>query len=213
MAFINYSQSKRVLREIVECSLLDTSIPKGLIHMRFTFTGKNLTVSDKLKEHAEAKLGKLGKLIYGDPEVTVAFSVNKLDHKIEVTIPLQKRILRAEVTASDMYAAIDSVVDALEKQVVKYKERLRQRSRKSDSFKAEYDATFTAEEPAADGNGGVVIDRTKRFALKPMDAEEAAMEMELLGHNFYVFRNGGNDEVNVVYKRKDGTYGLIEPEY
>lgn len=179
--------------------------------MRFSFTGKNITVKDSLKERATQKIGRLKKLIPEDAEVFVTFSSTKGDNKVEVTIPLPKRILRAEVTSSDMNAAIDEIVDILEKQMVKYKHRLRDRSRREPSFKEEYNLLFPEVEAVEDH--AITIEKTKRFALKPMDSEEAVMEMEMLGHNFYVFRNSGSDEVNVVYRRNNGTYGLIEPEY
>ncbi len=179
--------------------------------MRFSFTAKNTTVSDQVKQRATQKIGKLEKLLPDNTEVFVTFSTIKLDNRVEVTIPLNKRILRAEVTENDMLSAIDSVVDVLEKQIVKYKNRLRDKARRDHSFKDEFTAVFV-EEPGAEEHS-FAIEKTKRFALKPMDAEEAVMEMELSGHGFYVFRNGQTDEVNVVYKRKNGTYGLIEPEY
>ena len=179
--------------------------------MRFTFTGKNITLTDSLKERAEQKLGRLERLLPNNAEVMVAFSIIKQNNKVEVTVPLRNRTLRAEVTATDMNAAIDSVIDVLEKQMVKYKTRLRDKSRKDASFKEEFNY-LPLQEEVADASSHK-IERTKRFALKPMDAEEAVMEMELLGHNFYMFRNGSTDEVNVVYKRNDGSYGLIEPEY
>jgi putative sigma-54 modulation protein len=172
-----------------------------------------MNLSDKLKERTISKLDRLGKLISENADVYVTFSVVKLENKIEVTIPLQKRILRAEVADTDMYNAIDSVVDILEKQMVKYKNRLRDKSRKNSSYKEELSVYPTAEELSYDEGSMHKIERTKKFALKPMDADEAVMEMELLGHSFYVFKNGETDEVNVVYKRNNGSYGLIEPEY
>ena len=179
--------------------------------LKFTFTGKNLVVTDALKERTVQKLRRLEKLLPDDTDVSVKFSLNRQNNRVEVTVPLRRRILRAEVTATDMYAALDSIIDVLEKQMVKYKSRVRSRSRRDASFKEElaYTGDF-AENP---DEGSIVIDRTKQFPLKPMDAEEAVMEMEMLGHSFYVFRNGRTDVVNVVYKRNDGTYGLIEPEY
>ena len=179
--------------------------------LKFTFTGKNLVVTDALKERTLQKLGRLEKLIPFDADVNVKFSVNRQNNRVEVTIPLRRRILRAEVTANDMYAALDSIVDMLEKQLVKYKNRIRSRSRRDASFKEEYE--FAGEVPDSADEPPILIERTKQFPLKPMDAEEAIMEMEMLGHSFYVFRNGHTDVVNVVYKRNDGTYGLIEPEY
>ena len=179
--------------------------------LKFTFTGKNLVVSDALKERAMQKLGRLEKLIPFDADVNVKFSVNRQNHRVEVTIPLRRRILRAEVTANDMYSALDSIIDVLEKQMVKYKGRVRNRSRRDASYSEELE--FTGAHTESVDESPIVIDRTKHFPLKPMDAEEAVMEMEMLGHSFFVFRNGHTDIVNVVYKRNDGTYGLIEPEY
>ena len=179
--------------------------------LKFTLTGKNFTVTDALRERTLQKLGRLEKLFPFDAEVNVKFSINRQNHRIEVTIPLRRRILRAEVTANDMYGALDSVVDVLEKQMIKYKSRVRNRSRRDASFKEELEFTGGPVENADEIP--IVIDRTKQFPLKPMDAEEAVMEMEMLSHSFYVFRNGRTDIINVVYKRNDGTYGLIEPEY
>ncbi len=179
--------------------------------MRYNFTGKNVTITEAMKDKVIQKIGKLEKLLPENTEVYVTIGVVKLDHTIEVTIPLPKRILRAEVTTEDTYSAIDEVVDILEKQMVKYKGRLRNKIKKDSVYKDEFNVIFKDDDSSEEN--GIKIEKTKRFALKPMDAEEAVMEMELLNHNFYVFRNGDSDEVNVVYKRKDGSYGLIEPEF
>lgn len=111
-----------------------------------------------------------------------------------------------------MYAAIDEVVDVLEKQMVKYKNRLRDKARRDTSFIDELKYFEPVGKEDKNDDEEVRIAKTKKFAVKPMDAEEAVMEMELLGHNFFVYRNASSDEINVVYKRKNGTYGLIEPE-
>ena len=111
-----------------------------------------------------------------------------------------------------MYTSIDEVVDKLEKQMVKYRSRLRDKSRRDSSFTDELKAISMNIE-SEDDEDTIKIDRTKKFEIKPMDAEEAVMEMELVSHNFFVFRNSTTDEINVVYKRKDGSYGLIDPEY
>ncbi|MDR1531342.1 MAG: ribosome-associated translation inhibitor RaiA [Clostridiales bacterium] len=177
--------------------------------MKYKFTGKNVTVSEALKSRAVAKLDKLSKMLPETAEVLVTIGVSRSNHQVEVTIPLHKRILRAEVTSDDAYLAFDEIIDILEKQLVKYKERLRSRSGKDSAFKEEMSLNFSSD--GMDDNG-IRIGKTKRFALKPMDPEEAVMEMELLGHEFYMFRNGDTDEINVVYKRHDGSYGLIEPE-
>lgn len=180
--------------------------------MRYSIISKNITVTDALREKIVSKIDRINKLFPEETEVIVTLNVIKLDHTIEVTVKLPKRILRAEVTQPDMYAAIDEVVDVLEKQMVKYKNRLRDKSRRDNSFVAElHDFENNNNENIEDGT--LNIAKTKRFAIKPMDAEEAVMEMELLDHAFFVFRNSKTEEVNVVYKRKNGTYGLIDPEY
>ena len=181
--------------------------------MRFTFTGKNLNIFDDVKEKAEKKIGRIQRLIPDDVDVAVTISKVRHQFKVEVSMPLHKRMLRAEVTAGDISACLDSVVDVLEKQIVKYKGRLRERSRRS-AVSSEEETFFqnAVQEKQDSSDSDVVIHRTKRFALKPMDAQEAVMEMELLGHSFFVFRNGTTDEVNVVYRRNDGEYGLIEPQ-
>ena len=183
--------------------------------MRYSFNGKNTVVSESLKERAIQKIGRLERLFPAETEVSVTFSVVKLENKIEITIPLQKRVLRSEVVGDDMYAALDEIVDKLERQMVKYKKRLISKSRRDTAYRAEYDLYFpvSAEEAVDYADGEVFIQKSKRFALKPMDAEEAVMEMEMLGHNFFVFRSSVTEDVNVVYKRNDGTYGLIEPGY
>jgi len=134
--------------------------------------------------------------------------------KMEVSVPLHKRMLRAEVTNEDVSACMDQASDILERQVVKYKTRLRDRRRRNVATNDEM--SFLAPEPEQvevnENAPEIILTRTKRFALKPMDAQEAVMEMELLNHSFYVFRNSWTDEINVVYKRNDGEYGLIEPQ-
>ena len=180
--------------------------------MRYEFTGRNMTVTDEIKDFTTGKLSRLEKLLPQNPEVHVTFSEAKYLTKIEVTVPMHKRTLRADVSNKDVYQCVDEAVDILEQQVVKYKSRLRDRRRRSVAtneellFLDEYDAVEEAVSPE------IVITRTKRFAIKPMDAQEAVMEMEPVNHNFYVFRNSRTDEINVVYKRNDGEYGLIEPQ-
>ena len=184
--------------------------------MRFSFSGKNFDLTDGFIEKCEKKLQqKLSRLVSENVEAHVALSNVKHENRCEITIPLRNRILRSEVTSTDMLAAVDMAADALDKQMVKYKNRVRDRSRRDNSFRDEAMSFVGVEtEPvAADERDVIRIEKTKRFALKPMDPEEAVMEMELLGHQFYVFRNSVNDEVNVVYVRANGSYGLIEPEF
>jgi putative sigma-54 modulation protein len=178
--------------------------------MRYIISGKNIEVTNALQQKVMEKLSKLDKFFIAETEAQVTLSVEKLRHMIEVTIPFQGTILRAEVDEKDMYAAIDEVVDVLERQLLKHKNRLRDRHRNNSPFQQDFIAAFKGQK---EDEYAIKIKRTKRFAIKPMDAEEAAMQMDLLGHNFFVFRNGETNEVNVVYKRKNGTYGLIEPEF
>lgn len=181
--------------------------------MRYNIIGKNIDVWDKTKEMVEKKMDRIAKLFPADTEATITLSSEKQVATVEVTIPMNKRYARAEVQDADMTAAMDKTVDILEGQVVRYKKRMRTKIRNgADAYAAEYAAILVPEE-SLDDEPLVKIEKVKRFAVKPMDAEEAVMEMELVGHSFFVFRDAETDEVSVVYKRKNGTYGLIEPEY
>lgn len=179
--------------------------------MRYIIMGKNLEISDRTKEKITDKLDRLKKLFPEDAVATVKVGAYKLDHTIEVTVPVNKRIIRAETCENDMMAAVDKAVDVLEKQVIKYKKRMLKKYHKNVSYKEEYES-INVDESAYEDIPDVKIEKSKRFEIRPMDAEEAVMQMELLGHNFFVFRNGETEAVNIVYKRKDGTFGLIEPE-
>ena len=188
-------------------------ITKGVVFMRYNIIGKNIDVWDKTKEMVEKKMDRVAKLFPEDTEATITLSLEKLVSTVEVTVPMNKRYVRAEVQDADMTAAMDKAVDILEGQVVRYKKRMRTKVKSgADAYAAEYAAILVPEEDL-DDEPMVKIEKVKHFEVKPMDAEEAVMEMELVGHSFFVFRNGETDEVNVVYKRKNGTYGLIEPEY
>ena len=153
---------------------------------------------------------KLEKYIDDVKEAQVALSVEGEGHKVEVTIPLNGVILRGEEASEDMYTSIDLVVEKLEKQIEKYKTRL-YRSNRGAGMKRAWIEEARKESEANESLETFKVVRTKRFALKPMDEEEAIMQMNLLGHTFFVFFNSATDEVNVVYRRKDGNYGLIEP--
>ncbi len=179
--------------------------------MNYTFKNKNYALPEDMKQKIVQKLNRLSKMLPENTDVTVHLSAVKQENKVEVTIPVSKRILRAEVKGQDMLNAVDEVVDVLDKQMVRYKTRLRERSRRDTRYTDEYDTIF--KDNTTNDTPIIKIEKTKRFAVKPMDAEEAVMEMELLGHGFYVFHNSETDEMNVVYKRNDGSYGLIEPEY
>ncbi len=175
--------------------------------MRYIISGKNIDVTESLKTAVYEKIGKLERYFTPDTEIHVTLSVEKERKKIEVTIPVKGSIIRAEEVSNDMYASIDLVEEIIERQLRKYKNKLVNHKQASSNFNKSFiDDDYLEED-------GIKVVKTKRFAIKPMDAEEACVQMELLGHNFYVFRNASTDEVNVVYKRKGNTYGLIEPEY
>ena len=155
--------------------------------MRIKITGRNIELTEGLKAAVEDKLNKLEKYFTPDTEVNVTLSVEKERQKVEVTIPMKGSYIRSEQVSSDMYVSIDLVEEVIERQ-----DFLDEKSEDDEEIK---------------------IIRTKKFDMKPMYPEDACVEMELLGHDFYVFINAETEDVNVVYKRKGNTYGLIEPEY
>ena len=174
--------------------------------MRITMTGRNIDLTNGLKNQVTKKLTKLEKYFAPDTEVRVVLSTVKDLDKIEVTIPTKTGFIRAEEATDDFYASIDLVEEDIEKQIKKFKTKLIDKKQAALPFSD----LFAEEEAEADEE--IVIGRSKKFAVKPMDPEEACLQMEMLGHSFFVFLNADTEAVNVVYKRKDGTYGLIEPE-
>ena len=174
--------------------------------MRFTISGKNIEVTDSLRKAVTEKLGKLERYFTADTPIIVTMSVEKERQKIEVTIPLKGNVIRSEQVSNDMYVSIDLVDEVIERQLRKYKQKLIDRHRAGDNFRREF------LEKESEPTDEIRIVRSKRFDIKPMYPEDACVQMELLGHSFYVFCNAETDQVNVVYKRKGGTYGLIEPE-
>ncbi len=176
--------------------------------MNFIISGKNLDVTTGLKTTIEQKLGKLERYFTPDTDIIVTLSVEKERQKIEVTIPVKGNIIRSEQVSDDMYVSIDLVEEVIERQLRKYKNKLIAKHQEAGNFQPDFLTDIDV-----DDDDEIKIIRTKRFGIKPMFAEDACVQMELLGHNFFVFRNAETDEVNVVYKRKDNTYGLIEPEF
>jgi len=174
--------------------------------MKIIISGRNMDVTAGLKSAVEAKIGKLERYFTADTEVFVTLSVEKERQKIEVTIPVKGNIIRSEQTSNDMYVSIDLVEEIIERQLKKYKTKLIAAHQAGGSFQPAYLENDYEEEEE------IQIVRTKKFDIKPMYPEDACVQMELLGHNFFVFCNAETDEVNVVYKRKGNTYGLIEPE-
>ena len=175
--------------------------------MKISIYSKNMQMTDALREAAIKKLRRLDKFFQQDIEAKVVLGVEKKIHKVEVTIPFNGRIVRVEEFSDDMYNALDEAVESLEQQIRKYKSKLQNKRQSNDSIK------FENIEPLDDEDEEEFkVVKTKRFAIKPMNIEEAILQMDLLKHNFFVFLNADTEEVNVVYKRKDENYGLIEPE-
>jgi putative sigma-54 modulation protein len=180
---------------------------KGVVNVRIIVRGKNIDVTPALREYVEKKIGKLAKLLDGVAEAVVRLSVERERHIVEVTVPVGGgRLLRGEVSSEDMYASIDMVMDKLEKQAQKYKTRLARRKKEGSVLDAVAQPALRKEAEV-----GPRLVRTKRFPVKPMPVEEAILQMNLLSHDFFVFCNADTEEMNVVYVRKDGNYGLIEP--
>ena len=175
--------------------------------MQYIISGKNIDVTEGLKEAIYEKIGKLERYFTPETEVHVTLSVEKERQKIEITIPMKGNIVRAEQVSNDMYVSIDLVEEVIERQLRKYKNKIVDKQQAAANFQKEYiDRDYEEDDE-------VKIIRTKKFGIKPMYPEDACVQMELLGHNFFVFFNAETEQVNVVYKRKGNTYGLIEPEF
>ena len=174
---------------------------KGVDVMNITISGKNIEVTDGLRAAINDKLGKLERYFTPETEVIVTLSVEKERQKIEVTIPVKGSIIRSEQVSNDMYVSIDLVEEVIERQLRKYKNKIVDKHQSGGNFQKAYMENDYME------NEDIQIIRTKKFDIKPMYPEDACVQMELLGHNFFVFCNAETDEVNVVYKRKGNTYG------
>jgi len=174
--------------------------------MKVTVSGKNISVRPSIREYVEGKLDKFDKYFKSDVDIKVTLGVEKDRQTVEITMPLDHGVtFRAEETSEDMYSSIDMVMDKLTKQMRKHKTKIERRYHKQGSIKVADIPDY--EEEVEESK----IVRTKSFPIKPMDPEEAVLQMEMLNHGFFVFMNGDTEEVNVVYIRKDGNYGLIEP--
>jgi putative sigma-54 modulation protein len=179
--------------------------------MRLQVKGRNLEVSDQIRQYAEDKLAKLDRLVKDPTRIELELAVEKnpsisANQVAEATVWTKGPVLRARETSEDMKASIDQLVDKLERQVKRYRDK--RRPRKHDRHDG------PAPEPAPEElpDEGPTIVKTKQFAIKPMAPDEAVLQLELVGHDFFVFRNAESNEINVVYRRRDGDYGLIEPE-
>ncbi len=187
---------------------------KGVIVMfRYNVRGENIEVTQAIREYVEKKIGKLEKYFTNVPESTAHVNLkvySDKNAKVEVTIPLPYLVLRAEETSPDLYGSIDLVVDKLERQIRKYKTKINRKSRETaldvtkEMVFSPNNSTEQHDEPDLE------IVRTKRLSLKPMDSEEAVLQMNMLGHNFFIFEDAETNGTSIVYKRKDGKYGLIE---
>jgi putative sigma-54 modulation protein len=177
--------------------------------MKFTIRGENIELTSAIRDYVEKKVSKLERFLTTTKDtnahVNLRFNPDKTS-KVEVTILQPHLVIRAEETNLDMYAAIDVILDKLERQIQKYKTKVNRKMRE----KVETTAIFTSERDETDKDESLEIVRTKQFDLKPMDSEEAILQMDLIGHSFYVFIDSNTNQTNVVYKRKDGRYGLIE---
>ena len=176
--------------------------------MKFIISGRNIDITDGLRTAVEDKLGKLERYFTADTEIIVTLSVEKERQKIEVTIPVKGNIIRSEQVSNDMYVSIDLVEEIIERQLRKYKTKIINKKQNVETYQPEF-----IEKDYEDDTNEIKIIRTKKFGFKPMYPEDACVQMELLGHNFFVFLNAETEEVNVVYKRKGNTYGLIEPDF
>ena len=175
-----------------------------------------MDVAPGLKETVEKKLGKLERYFTPETEIIVTLSVEKERQKVEVTIPVKGNIIRSEQISDDMYVSIDLVEEVIERQLRKYKNKLiaKHKGYNSSAFNgSNFRKEFFDSDDGTTPDDAIPIVRTKRFGVKPMFPEDACIQMDLLGHSFYVFSNAETDEVNVVYRRKDGSFGLIEPEF
>lgn len=173
--------------------------------MRISITGKNIEVSEYLKDLAVKKMTKLDRYFPSDTVAQVTMAVEKNRHIVEVTIPYAGGIIRGEEVTGDMYASIDNVIAKLERQIIRHRTKL-EKNLKAEAFNEPMPEYFDDEDE------GPKVVKVKRFSIKPMSEEEAILQMDLLGHSFFVFTNAETDDINVLYRRKDGNLGLIEPE-
>lgn len=173
--------------------------------MKFVYASKDMAITDSLKSRVEKKLSKFERYFREEPEATIRFKVQKGARNIaEITVNAGGVILRAEESSNDMYLSIDRAVDKLESQVRRHRTKLEKRIRTSELETFAEEAVY--EEPSYD------IVRVKKFSVKPMSVEDAITQMELLGHDFFLFMNEENDNMNVLYRRHDGSYGLLQPD-
>ena len=193
--------------------VLSTAVIKGgVLMLKFNIRGENIEVTPAIRDYVEGKIERVERYFNEDLNATANVNLkvyNDKQSKVEVTIPLKNVTLRAEERHNDMYAGVDLIVDKLERQIRKYKTKINRKSRERDGAGV-YFATTVQNEPEVEAEEEYAIVRTKQFDLKPMDQEEAILQMNMLGHDFYIFTDAESNGTNIVYKRRDGKYGLIE---
>lgn len=176
--------------------------------LKFNIRGENVDLTDAIRDYVEKRISKISKFLEDNVDATAHVNLkvykNKT-YKVEVTIPLPYLTLRAEETSNDMYASIDLVTDKLERQIRKYKTKVNRKSREKGLKNMEF-----VPDDDSDDTDALKIVRTKEISLKPMDSEEAVLQMDMLGHDFFIFQDADTNGTSVVYRRKDGRYGLIE---
>lgn len=193
---------------------ISEAFTKGGIHMmNYNIRGENIEVTPAIRDYVEKKVSKLDRYFNETPNANVHVNLKVYQDKtakVEITIPLPNLALRAEETNLDMYAAVDLIVDKLERQIRKHKTKVNRKFRERGNTK-EFFANVAGNGAAQDEEeNDLEVVRTKRFDLKPMDSEEAVLQMNLLGHSFFVYTDADTNSTNIVYRRKDGKYGLIE---
>jgi len=177
--------------------------------MKVSITGRHMDITDALKTYTEAKVGKLEKYLPSGAEAVVTMWVEKYRHKVEVQIKVNGILIQAQEETAEMYASIDRTLDKIGRQVKKYKDRLKRRKGRGEAPQPRRGPEQGPEEGPAERIPAII--KTKRFDMKPMSAEEAVMQMELLDKDFFVFSNIASGDLSVIYKRRDGNVGLIEP--
>jgi ribosomal subunit interface protein len=179
--------------------------------LKYSIRGENIEVTAAIRNYVQKKLSKLEKYFKDTSASTAHVNLKVYSDKtakVEVTIPLPYLALRAEETSPDMYASVDLVTDKLERQIRKYKTKINRKSRERGFKGLEIAAEPTEKDAKPEKKFDVV--RTKRFSLKPMDSEEAILQMDMLGHDFFIYQDAETNGINIVYRRRDGRYGLIE---
>ncbi|WP_242698056.1 ribosome hibernation-promoting factor, HPF/YfiA family [Bacillus sp. SD088] len=181
--------------------------------LKYNIRGENINLTDAIRDHIEKKVGKLERYFNEIPEANVHVNLKVNPNKkakVEITIPLPQLVLRAEEEHDDMYAAVDLIVDKLERQIRKHKTKVNRKFRDQGSAKEFFKMNGNGLPANDEVEDELQIVRTKQFSLKPMDSEEAVLQMNMLGHSFFIFTDAETNATNIVYRRKDGKYGLIE---